>query len=75
MGVSFSLFLAVHAFIASLAQSDLAAACQVCFLLYELDDHPLLRLVISDLSAHDDAASPLAPLLVPILRGEVSNRL
>lgn len=67
--------LAVHSFISSLAQSDLAAACQVCFLLYELNDHALLRLVIRDLASHDDASSPLAPILTPILRGEVSNRL
>ena len=75
VGVSLPCFLAVHSFISTLAQSDLAAACQVCFLLYELNDHALLRLVIRDLASHDDASNPLAPILSPILRGEVSNRL
>ena len=42
---------------------------------YELNDHALLRLVIRDLASHDDASNPLAPILSPILRGEVSNRL
>ena len=58
----------------ALAQADLAAACQVCFLLYELNDHTLLRLVLHDLSM-DSSASEFSPLFTPILRGEVSNRL
>ena len=68
------LSLAVHTFLVALAQADLAAACQVCFLLYELNDHTLLRLVLHDLSM-DSSASEFSPLFTPILRGEVSNRL
>lgn len=75
MGLSFDCFLAVHSFLSSLAQSDLAAACQICFLLYELNDPSLLRLILRDLASHDDPSKPLAPILAPILGGEVSNRL